>query len=143
FAALVNGSGFLVIRTRVTNRAAESRLGKLYFSIRPYNPEGISLIRSLEFVEQHVWRVDGQTAVVLMETPKRVYCSNLKEGDVSFFANKSHSRSHVTCEFGMASGLAEYSLTLKPEEKKELLVLLTLDPVRQGGVSFSSLASFH
>ena len=41
---------------------------KLYFSIRPYNPEGISLIRSLEFVEQHVWRVDGQTAVVLMET---------------------------------------------------------------------------
>jgi hypothetical protein len=143
FAALVNGSGCLVIRTRVTNRAAESRLAKLYFSIRPYNPEGISLIRSLEFVEQHVWRVDGQTAVVLMETPQRIYCSNLKEGDVSFFANKSHNRSHVTCEFGMASGLAEYSLTLKSEEKKELLVLLTLDPVRQGGVSFSSLTSFH
>ena len=43
----------------------------------------------------------------------------------------------------MASGLSEYSLTLKPEEKKEILVLLTLDPVRQGDISFSSLTSFH
>jgi hypothetical protein len=117
-------------------------LARLYFSIRPYNPEGISLIRNLEFAEEHLWRVDGQTAVVLMETPKRIYCSNLKEGDVSFFANKSQNRRHITCEFGMATGLAEYPLTLRPEEKKDVLLLLTLDPVQQGGISFSSLASF-
>ena len=142
FAAVVQESGFLIMRARVTNRGKEPSVARLYFSIRPYNPEGISLIRNLEFVEEHVWRVDGRTAIVLMEPPKRVYCSNLKEGDVSFLADQSKNRKRVTCEFGMATGLAEYPLTLKPEEKKDVELLLTLDPVRQGNISFSSLASF-
>jgi hypothetical protein len=145
FATLINGGSFLVIRTRITNCSAEPRLAKLYFSIRPYNPEGISLIRRLDFVEDHVWKVDGQTAVILMESPKRVYCSNLKEGDVSFFADKTQNRTHIACEFGMATGLVQYTLNLKSEgkgAKKDLLLLLTLDPAQQGGISFSSLASF-
>src|SRR5262245_15412304 len=142
FVTLFQGDSFLIMRTGVTNRGRKSCSAKLYFSIRPYNPEGISLIRSLEFEEDHVWRVNGQAAVVLMQTPERIYCSNLQKGDVSFFADKSQSCERVTCEFGMATGLSEYPLTLKPGEKKEVFLLLTLDPLRQGGLSFSSLVSF-
>jgi len=142
FAVLNQEGSFLVMRTRVTNCGRESCSAKLYFSIRPYNPEGISLIRSLEFREDHLWRVNGQTGVVLMEPPGRICCSNLKEGDVSFLADTFQERSQISCEFGMATGLSEYPLSLRPEEKRDLLLLLTLDPVRQGKLSFSSLASF-
>jgi hypothetical protein len=145
FAALVQKGSFLIIKTRVTNRGRKPCLVKLYFSIRPYNPEGISLIRSLEFVEDHIWRVNGQTAAILMESPKRIFCSNLKEGDVSFFVGKSQNRRQIDCEFGMATGLAEYPLNLESggkEAKKDILLLLTMDPDRQGSMSFSSLASF-
>src|SRR5262249_32427031 len=133
---------FLVIRTRVINRGTEAQAAHLYFSIRPYNPEGISLIKELEFVEDHIWRVNGQTGVILLETPDRVCCSNLREGYVSFLATRSLNRRHVTCEFGMATGLAEYALPRKEGAKRDILVLLTLDPLRQGTLSFPAFATF-
>ena len=122
----LKGQPFVLARTQITNRSSEPRGAHFYYSIRPYNPEGISLIRTLEFVDQHVWWVNGQPAVIVLEAPNRVCCSDLRDGDVSLTFRESRSNNQVVCSTGMATGLAEYRLDLKPQQTAHFIALLTL-----------------
>lgn len=116
----------VLVRTQITNQASESQLARFYYSIRPYNPEGISLVRSLEFLDQQVWKVNDQLAAVLLEPPSRVHCSDLQDGDVSLTVFEPRSRDRVVCQTGMATGLAEYTLDLSPQQTVNFTALLTL-----------------
>ena len=122
----------VLVRTQITNRASESQTAHFYYSIRPYNPEGISLVRTLEFTDQHLWRVNEHLAAVLLETPDRVYCSDLRDGDVSLTFREPRTNHRVVCNTGMATGLAEYALDLKPQEAAHFTALLTLSASNQG-----------
>ena len=129
----LKGQPLVLVRTQITNRAHEPQTAHFYYSIRPYNPEGISLVRSLEFLDRHVWRVNGQLAAVLLEPPSRVHCSDLQDGDVSLTVREPLSKNRVVCDTGMATGLAEYTLDLKPQQVANFTALLTLsaaDPLK-------------
>ncbi|MCI0419511.1 MAG: hypothetical protein L0312_09865 [Acidobacteria bacterium] len=125
-AIALKGQPLALVRTQITNRASESQTAHFYYSIRPYNPEGISLIRTLEFVERHIWRVNEQLAAVLLEAPNRVYCSDLRDGDVSLTFREPRANHRVVCNTGMATGLAEYALDLRPQQTANFTALLTL-----------------
>ncbi|MGH9428034.1 MAG: hypothetical protein ACRD2L_17260, partial [Terriglobia bacterium] len=130
-AISVKGQPLVLVRTQITNQASESQTAHFYYSIRPYNPEGISLIRTLEFVDQHIWRVNGQHAAILLEAPNRTYCSDLRDGDVSLTFREPRSNNQIVCSTGMATGLAEYRLDLKPQQTSHFTALLTLSGENQ------------
>jgi len=128
FVVEIDGSSYVVERVRLVNSGAKPRDFKFYFSIRPYNPEGISLIRHLEFLENRIWQVNDLSAVVLTPVPQRIFCSDMKHGDVSLYLDQKQTRRQVTCEVGMATGLAEYMGSLGPSERTDYLALIPLDP---------------
>ena len=67
-----------------------------------------------------------QLAAVLLEPPSRVHCSDLRDGDVSLTVREPRSNDRVVCNTGMATGLAEYALDLKPQQTANFTALLTL-----------------
>jgi hypothetical protein len=136
------GQPLLLLRTQISNRASEACTAHFYYSIRPYNPEGISLIRTLEFADQHVWRVNEQLAILLLEAPNRAYCSNLRDGDVALTFREPRENRQVECDTGMATGLVEYTLDLKPRQTAHLTALLTLNASTRVA-STSVLSSFN
>lgn len=77
-------------------------------------------------MDHHIWRVNGQLAVLLLEAPDRVYCSDLRAGDVSLTFREPRANERAVCNTGMATGLAEYALDLKPQQTANFTALLTL-----------------
>ncbi len=126
FVTKVRDKHYLLVRVRLVNRGTHRKPLKFYFSLRPYNPEGISLIRHLEFKEDRLCLVNGHMAMILEEAPDRVYCSNYEEGDVSLIRTSKQTRPKISCEMGMATGLVEYTISLEPQAQKEYLALLTM-----------------
>jgi hypothetical protein len=141
FAADINNEGYVLQRVRLISQSPDDQSFKFCFSVRPYNPEGISLIRQLEFVQNHVWRVNHRTGVILAQAPERVFCSDLRQGDVSLFLHSRDTRKQVACPVGMATGLAEYAVTLAPQERREFLALMPLAPKKEAQISISDFAS--
>jgi hypothetical protein len=74
-----------------------------------------------------MWRVNGRMAVLLAQPPQRVFCSDLKHGDVSLFLKNRQTRRQVKCDIGMATGLAEYSVSLPPGAQGDYVALMPLD----------------
>jgi hypothetical protein len=85
----------------------------LFVNIRPYNPEGISIIHEIRFVEEeNIFRVNGNDALFLLKKPDRVFCSNQDGGDTSWEAFSERKRKTISCKHGLASAFAEYRLGL-------------------------------
>ena len=126
FATKVRDKHYLIVRVRLVNRGTQRKALKFYFALRPYNPEGISLIRHLEFKEDRLCLVNGHMAMILEESPNRVCCSNFEQGDVSLIRNSKQIRRQISCEKGMATGLVEYTVSLEPKAQKEYLAMLTM-----------------
>src|SRR5262245_9495508 len=124
----VSGESVMLARAQIQNRNSEPATVRFFYSIRPYNPEGISLIRQLDITDNCVWRVNGQLAMILLQVPNRSYCSDLRKGDVSLTLPEALTSSRVVCKTGMATGLAEYVLDLKPQQNSDFTALLTLTP---------------
>jgi GH15 family glucan-1,4-alpha-glucosidase len=95
----------------------------LFASIRPYNPEGISPLYNIEYnKEKNLFLIAGNTALVLKAKPSRVYCSNWEDGDCSFKAFSPDIRHKISCKKGLATAMAEYKITLKPGQVREMNV---------------------
>ncbi|MEW5977564.1 MAG: hypothetical protein AB1898_17360 [Acidobacteriota bacterium] len=128
FAAELEGAPAAVLRVRLVNGSRDEKEGRFFFSLRPYNPEGISLIQQLGFLDSHWWWVNKAQAVFLPEAPQRVFCSNLEQGDVSFFLSTSQQRKSIECDVGLATGLSEYRFRLGSQEKASYTAVVTLAP---------------
>ncbi|MBN1698255.1 MAG: hypothetical protein JW881_12135 [Spirochaetales bacterium] len=101
----------------------------IFVNIRPYNPEGISLVHRIEYDEErNIFSVDGNDGLFLLDKPDRVYCSNQDDGDTSWEAFSDRGRTAVSCKHGLASAFAEYRLDLEAGEVKEIEVRATAAP---------------
>lgn len=95
----------------------------LFAAIRPYNPEGISPLYNIEYnKEKNLFLIDGNAALILTSKPSRVYCSNWKQGDCSFKAFSPAEKHNISCKKGLATAMAEYKITLKPGQVREMNV---------------------
>ncbi len=96
----------------------------LFLSIRPYNPEGISLIEKIDYQpREQSFYVNDSAALVLPQKPDRIFCSNLRTGDCSDEAFSEISNLKSECRSGLANGFAQYKIKLKPGEVYKLISL--------------------
>lgn len=100
----------------------------LIISIRPYNPEGISLISKCSY-KNHMFFVNGHLGVVLKDEPTRVLLSNFDRGDINeLLADKTiETPQEIKCSAGLATAGAEYNLFLNPNEEKIIECRITMD----------------
>ncbi len=126
----INGQEGVVEKVRIQNLLEEHVDAKAYFSIRPYNPEGMSLIRRLQYHEEGAWEVNRALGLVFQQKPDRVSCSDQRVGDVSIRLQEMEVCEMLKCEAGMATALSEFTLSLAPGEIKEFSVLCPSKPVK-------------
>ncbi len=107
------------IRVTNTNDSNKSN-GSIYLAIRPYNSEGITEISQITYLSQNAFIVDNKLALVLLEKPDNIICSNYKEGDVAKNAHLFQMILKSNCTNKLCSALAEYKLELSQNTAQEI-----------------------
>ena len=129
FASRIDGEEFLFDALDLVNLESTPADCEVYISLRPYNPEGISVIRSIRYDrETRLFMVNGSPALYLPAEPDRVFCSNRREGDVSFAVGEGESRDSIDCSQGLATAFARFDLSLAPSEAHRIECRATLRP---------------
>jgi hypothetical protein len=91
------------INTEIDNGAA------IIFSIRPFNPEGVSIINNIVFDSPaNSFLINNKDYVVFNKKPSFVYCSTFEESDSYHALAKEKSKFASSCEYGMASAVAVF-----------------------------------
>ncbi|MCX8048903.1 MAG: hypothetical protein N3A55_04485 [Methylohalobius sp.] len=102
-----------------------SRPAWLVLALRPYNPEGISFVHTIELTpDRRSWRVDG-TAEVEFDTPaERHTTSDYHAGDVALHLLRAKEQTQAQCEVGMATAAALFRL--EPGQSRQIEVKIKL-----------------
>ena len=101
----------------------------LVVGLRPYNPEGIQFIESIEFFDTPAaaWRVNRKTAVCMDPRPDKVLFSNYHAGDVLNRWDAPENGRVVECPVGMATGAAFFRLSAGKERSVSFSVDMSDD----------------
>ena len=125
FSESVEGEDLLLVKAVAENNNEVSRDLSIIFAVRPYNPEGISLVKNIEYLTNNkCFVVNDRLGVVLNEQPQNILCTNADEGDISKKYFDWNMILKKSCHIGIASGMVEYKLSLNPSEKKSYIVKL-------------------
>ena len=116
-------------QAEIRNESGTRKRCIVAFAVRPFNPEGISLVRDLEFIEQqHCFRINNEASLFLSKPPDFTECSSFENGDSGTLLRRDHGNSVRAshCNMGMANGLAGYVLNLDPGQSTSLDCSVTL-----------------
>ncbi|MFW6163870.1 MAG: hypothetical protein ACODAJ_13955, partial [Planctomycetota bacterium] len=92
-----------------TARASEPAW--LAITLRPFNPEGVSFVETLELGEDHrTWRVNGSPSVVFESPVESHRTATYREGDVHHRLLARPASTACVCEAGLATGAALFRL---------------------------------
>ncbi|MEW6232532.1 MAG: hypothetical protein AB1566_09500 [Chloroflexota bacterium] len=128
FATQVEGGEWLFQEVAVANLESESSEAIFYFALRPYNPEGLSLVHSLEFADD-AFLVDGNLALALTP-PAQIEVSTLQEGDVALRLPTLRESHSIRCPAGLANGVAAYPLRMARGESRSFYAAMPLVPTK-------------
>ncbi len=94
-------------------------------ALRPYNPEGISFIYTIELAsDRRSWRVND-AAIVEFDTPaERHFTADYHSADVSLNLLEREERTQVNCQLGMATAAALFRL--EPGQSRRIEVKVRL-----------------
>jgi len=104
----------------------------LVLSLRPCNPEGISLVHRIEMSgDRTVWRINDKHLVEFHTPAERYTASDYKSGDAFFSVREPKENLVVECDVGMATAAAMYRL--EPGQKRDVRLSVDLhrDEMRQ------------
>ena len=95
----------------VVHVRAEGPAGlRLVAALRPYNPEGVSLVEEASWDSNgRAWQVDGQR-VAFDRLPDKVLFSNYREGDVFQRLDEEKGPDRIHCRVGMVTAAAVFDL---------------------------------
>ena len=118
---------------KVINDSRLNILLKVIYSIRPFNPEGISLLKKIEFKkEENCFNIQNTSTnhkVYFNSRPDLVHCSNFKEGDAALILH-SHKNGQQTlssyCSSGLANSIAVFNIDLIPAASKIIEAIIPL-----------------
>lgn len=127
YAEKFSDMDFVFQRVKVKNLNERNVSFSLIFSIRPFNPEGISLVREIKYLDsEKCFLVNNKYGLILFQEPQEIFLSNYENGDVSLKWTKNYSlnfeKKQVRCKTGMAQAAIEYKIELGPSEEKEFIV---------------------
>jgi putative flippase GtrA len=98
---------------------------RLVVSIRPYNPEGVSLINNIALLEDlSGWQVNREHFVYFDKPPDQYIFSDYHRGDVYSRLSSEENEKEVSCKVGMASSAALY--ILESGESQDVIVSVPL-----------------
>lgn len=133
-AAMAMEEGEPVLQCAATAYAPQG--GWLAISVRPYNPEGVQFIETIEWdKDAATWCVNGEDRIRLDTAPHDVLFSNFEAGDVLhklLSADREDAAGDaVRCRVGMATSAARYRLEPGEERTVSLRVPLGRELKRQ------------
>ncbi|MFO7820791.1 MAG: hypothetical protein R6V56_01840 [Lentisphaeria bacterium] len=113
-------------------KAGADSNAKLVLTVRPCNPEGISLVHSIKLLkDQRQWRIEGKHTVELSAAPEKHFVSAYKDGDVFMRLKHKHESAaepKIKCNVGLATAAALYEIDPDSEREVELKMNLASDP---------------
>ncbi len=129
---------------RMKWRAQSDRPAWLVISLRPYNPEGISLVDKLSLLPNSMgWSINKSDFVYFDTQPDETQLSRYHDGDVfgAILRKELHKENskvrQVECEVGMATGAALYRLEPGIARNIQVTVPLSHKPFQTAPPSFS------
>ncbi|HPJ95210.1 MAG TPA: hypothetical protein PKY89_14950, partial [Deltaproteobacteria bacterium] len=94
-------------------------------SARPYNPEGVSFISDIRFLNSAPgWKINRRHVVLFDRRPERSLFSNYKKGDVHTLLSEKDSPKGIQCPVGMATAAALFSMKGKGKNTVQVRVPL-------------------
>ncbi len=115
-----------VCRIRYTGHSAEPAW--LVVTVRPCNPEGVSLVEDIKREpDRRTWRINGPPVVQFDPPMERHFASNYREGDVLFQLPEGTERSACACPTGMATAAALFRVEPGRDRRVEARVFLRED----------------
>lgn len=107
-------------------RAGADARGWLVVALRPYNPEGVSLVHKVEIdADHHAWKVNGHRSVEFSDAIEQHAFSHYRAGDVFHHIPSPQDEHAVTCDVGMATGA--FLFEIKPGGQRELTLRVPLE----------------
>lgn len=83
-----------------------------YLALRPYNPEGVVPLTSVEYLrKENAFRLNGKDMVYLDVVPDRVVCSSQEGGDAYFYVQRPDSGDILSAKdpSGLCTAFAEFN----------------------------------
>lgn len=105
-----------ICQVKVTGSASVP--ARLIVSLRPYNPEGVSFINSIDLLENSLgWQVNRKNFIYFDKPPDHCVFSDYQRGDVYSRLSSKENEKKILCKVGMASSAAVFILEAgRPEE---------------------------
>lgn len=127
-AEVMQQDGLVVCRQRLI--ASADCPAWLAVTLRPYNPEGISLIHTAALdTDAHAWSINKKRRVRFSDPVDRHHISNYRHGDVYSQLHKTEQHTSASCDVGMITAAAMFKL--QPHSERQLTVDIPLnEPVR-------------
>lgn len=115
------GGDWVLAGVTVENPRNDPRSATVYLSVRPFNPEGLSLMKEVEFRpgdgESEMLWINGCMAGMILK-PDKVACSTERSGDVASQIPDLDGSAHAVSEAGAATAVAAYDLHLAPHSSR-------------------------
>ncbi|MBD3346668.1 MAG: hypothetical protein GF401_16555 [Chitinivibrionales bacterium] len=123
-ACMVDGMPVCVIRAAAQTGSPGVRL---MISVRPYNPEGISLLESIQPLSTASgWLLNGKHQLHFDVRPEMMWYSDYRQGDVyqKICTGVNGKEQQAGCKIGMATAAAQFDLT--SDKEREVVVTVPL-----------------
>ena len=137
FALEPDTGAFVVEQVTLTNPSPSPQRATLYFSVRPFNPEGVAVVKDIRFVPAPKTRRHGDTGAaaffvnhalaVLLPRPAAIACNPFAGGDVALALPKLNGKMHTHCAAGLATAVAAYRVELDPGQSTTLTARMPLE----------------
>lgn len=144
------GGEWVVDEVLVENLTAGIQRGMLYIAVRPFNPEGVSLVKKIEYkpakmeeavqAGRHETGGNGSgaapgTAVflvndalgVILPRADAVACSDEEAGDVALALPEVNGRTSASSEAGLATAVAAYAFELRGGETRRIAARMPME----------------
>ncbi|MGB8647004.1 MAG: hypothetical protein WCF84_17340 [Anaerolineae bacterium] len=136
FAVKDSGNNdWVIAATTVENPRGDPRTATLYLCPRPFNPEGVGLIKQIEFrpgqgETPYTFWVNASLGGLIPQ-PDAVACANEQRGDVAFEILALDSSKQAASPAGVATGAAAYQIELAPHTSRIITGVLPMTAVSQ------------
>jgi hypothetical protein len=131
FAAEQNNDEFVLEQITVQNLSRFTHHATLYLAIRPFNPEGIALVKDIDYqpvsaFEESAMILINRAPGVYLPPPDAIASSNFDNGDVALALPALNGKTQVHCPAGLATAVAAYNIELNAGESTALTVAMPM-----------------
>jgi hypothetical protein len=125
-AVRLDGHEFILQTHRVKNTGAAAKTLTFGITLRPYNVLAVGHINRIH-IKKRTFRVNGLRGIILEDRPDSLTVSDRHLGDPLLYPSPV-AQSKLVSRSGLATGVAEWTWTLRPGEEKRLRTLGDVNP---------------